>query len=304
MRIHKHFFLFSFILLFLSLPFSVSASSSQICDSYNGLYEAMAEDVLNYKTEGVYYTDFEPKNISYDKIKEKVKEKDYIQGNCFYSIEWSYTHVSNKTYKISASYGLYMTESQRSTVENICNKIAKELKGKSDFEKIKYAHDYIILNCEYSFFQSGPYNCLKKGEANCSGYALAFQMMMDACGIKCEYVSNSAHAWNEVWLDGKSYNIDLTWDDNKLENVDYDYFLKCDADFPNHSGANATALISYDVGYLTADSLSSSSFLVSFLSRYRFFIVIVLVGIVFVVTEILKMSAKEKKEKQESQEEQ
>ena len=70
-------------------------------------------------------------------------------------------------------------------------------------------------------------------------------MAMDACGIESQYVANADHAWNIVNLDGVWYNVDLTWDDGEGDNVLYTYFLKSNADFPDHPGANASAVVSY-----------------------------------------------------------
>jgi transglutaminase/protease-like cytokinesis protein 3 len=46
------------------------------------------------------------------------------------------------------------------------------------------------------------------------------------------------HVWNIVKVDGKWYNIDLTWDDPILDNgesmISYDFFLKNNEDFYDH----------------------------------------------------------------------
>ena len=50
----------------------------------------------------------------------------------------------------------------------------------------------------------------------CAGYARAFQLIMQKLKIPTYYVLGFAkedHAWNIVKLNGRYYNVDLTWDD-------------------------------------------------------------------------------------------
>ena len=60
-----------------------------------------------------------------------------------------------------------------------------------------------------------------QGYGTCNGYA-------DAMAIFLDYkISNDEHIWNLVYLDGKWYHLDLTWDDPISEtNINRDtYFL-------------------------------------------------------------------------------
>ena len=51
------------------------------------------------------------------------------------------------------------------------------------------------------------------------GYTTTFQLFMDLLGIQCITVEGTAynytetHAWNQVYLDGDWYCVDVTWDD-------------------------------------------------------------------------------------------
>lgn len=300
----KRFFSFIFsILVFFSLSnlFSISTSAAEnACDSYSILYEDMKEDIREWSEKAEYYTTFEPSKINLEKIKEDIADDDYILAHCLYSCSWRYQEISNSVYKVNVSYKYYMSESEREKVEDFCERMADELRGKTDYEKIKYVHDYIILHCEYSIINNGPYNCIKKGKACCNGYALAFQMMMDSCGIDCEYVTNSAHAWNTVCLNGVWYNVDCTWDDGEGKNVLYTYFLKSNADFPNHKGANATALWSYSMDEGTSENPRTpfQIWIVSFLYNYWFLLLTVLIAGAFCVAELLLARKKEGKKEE------
>ena len=61
-------FLFSF-LFFFSFPVFAVETTHTLIESWDGLYEDMAEDVLEWEKEGVYYVSFEPKKIELEEIR-------------------------------------------------------------------------------------------------------------------------------------------------------------------------------------------------------------------------------------------
>ena len=115
-----------------------------------------------------------------------------------------------------------------------CREVLGELisEDMTDFEKELAVHDWIVEHGEYddtvysnaervgrSGYQD-PYGILVGGYGNCLGYASAFQLLMELCGVECTTVvgasfrSLSDHAWNMVKLDGEWYCVDVTWDDS------------------------------------------------------------------------------------------
>ncbi len=121
----------------------------------------------------------------------------------------------------------------------------------TDFERVKYVHDTIILNTEYDTesFELGDradaeakamsntaYGALAGEKVLCGGYAKAFSIIMHELGYECEYITGTAdggaHAWNLVKLDGEYYHIDLTWDDLDGSPCDiiYSYFCLNDSE--------------------------------------------------------------------------
>lgn len=149
-------------------------------------------------------------------------------------------------YKVT--YQFYYLENKHQT--DIVNESVKEalkqldLDSKSDFEKIKLIHDYIITNSIYdmSTNQNTAYDCLVEGISACQGYAALTYKMMEEAGIPCRIIAGHGlgepHAWNIVKLDGLWYNIDCTWDDPvgavSKDYIGYDYFLKSNEDFTDH----------------------------------------------------------------------
>lgn len=141
--------------------------------------------------------------------------------------------VSLTNFYYADSYGEMVETSGElsSALDKVCNQISRY---GSDYEKVKAAHDYLVLNCVYDYDaiekdsyseMSGgqqmaytAYGALVNGRCVCAGYAKAFELIMHRFGIKCGYVSGETytgglHAWNIVELDGDNYYIDVTWDD-------------------------------------------------------------------------------------------
>jgi len=105
-------------------------------------------------------------------------------------------------------------------------------------EKIKFLHNYIILNIEYdekyaydikhgiennslSYKASGA---LFDKKAVCSGYTDLMALFLSYLNIPNIKVSTNTHVWNAVYLDNKWYHIDITNDDIG-NNISYEYFM-------------------------------------------------------------------------------
>lgn len=122
-------------------------------------------------------------------------------------------------------------------------------KNKSEFDRVKAINEYLVLNTSYADATrySGltediytSYGLLNNKLAVCQGYATAAYTMLKAAGLEVRYVVGDAynkngvgeaHAWNKVKVDGKWYNLDVTWNDpvpNRPNTVSYQYFLLSD----------------------------------------------------------------------------
>ncbi len=78
------------------------------------------------------------------------------------------------------------------------------------------------------------YGCLIDGKTICSGYALAFNLIMQELGYECGTVKNTAlgsfsfganHVSNFCKLDGDYYYFDLTWDDTGFDSEEYKKYM-------------------------------------------------------------------------------
>ncbi len=129
-------------------------------------------------------------------------------------------HVQNKAKEIVADAAIYST----------------------DYEKLRYINNYLVDNCEYvSAAVSDPdryykaftaFGCLIEGQAVCEGYANSVQLLCEMMEIPCIKVTGTAyggnHIWNAVYLDGKWWMLDVTFNDpiGKQDNSDrWSYFL-------------------------------------------------------------------------------
>lgn len=105
----------------------------------------------------------------------------------------------------------------------------------------------------------------------CQDYAELFQEMCLRAGILCEFIEGVAvgagvgpHAWNRVYLDGKWYHVDCTWDDpiSSKPILQHTYYL-VDSEFmaKSHcwSGSDYPMPTEYDPAWEQLDSNNITS---------------------------------------------
>ncbi len=98
----------------------------------------------------------------------------------------------------------------------------------SDEHKALLLHDRLCVYNEYPFYtditdiEHTAYGALANGSSVCQGYAMAYMYLLNRAGIKNHYVSSEKlnHAWNIVYIDGKPYHVDVTFDDINWEKED------------------------------------------------------------------------------------
>lgn len=179
--------------------------------------------------------------LTKDECKE-IKEKVSILNN------FVHPYNSSKNIKLSydSEYTIGITVEKVYTDEEIekINEVVDKVIGdkiNNDMptqEKIKVIHDYIIDNTLYdklknddirntTYKSQTAYGALIEGYATCNGYADAMAIFLNKLNVINYKISNDKHIWNLVYLDGKWYHLDLTWDDSiNQSNVNRDtYFL-------------------------------------------------------------------------------
>lgn len=143
-------------------------------------------------------------------------------------------------YKIGITINKAYSDSEIEEINKVVDKVIEDNINNNmpPREKIKIIHDYIIDNTEYdklkyenkddtTYKSNTAYGVLIEGYGTCNGYADAMAIFLDKLNIINYKISNDEHIWNLVYLDGKWYHLDLTWDDPISENnINRDtYFL-------------------------------------------------------------------------------
>lgn len=93
-----------------------------------------------------------------------------------------------------------------------------------EFERERLLHDRLAKSITYDLnekYAHTAYGALVNGRAVCDGYTQAFQYLLQRVGIQSFMVTGAGnggnHAWNIVRIDGRYYNVDLTWDDQESD---------------------------------------------------------------------------------------
>ncbi len=118
----------------------------------------------------------------------------------------------------------------------------------SQYDKCVTVANYLCDHIEYATkdgqigHQFG-YLALKDGTAVCGGYVDAFQNICLALGIECQYIGSHEkmnHGWNEVYIDGTTYYVDVTWMDTGSRSKEY---LMSTTLWPDHIGGEPEHIV-------------------------------------------------------------
>ena len=114
-----------------------------------------------------------------------------------------YKHVQQDEYYLCI-YQCMVTDAIR-MVEEVCND------QMSDWDKAVAVNNEMCAKYSYDVSQNGKRMFYNAGV--CDDYANVYKEAMMAIGIPCYRVVNNNHAWNEVYIDGQWYVVDVTWND-------------------------------------------------------------------------------------------
>lgn len=189
--------------------------------------------------------------LSEDALDDVVKAVHNDHPELFWVDTSQYKYVQSKSGRIVV-VNLQFNQAAadfESTRENFQRETKKIISGASklatDEEKAKYVHDAItgsVIYDESALLNQSAYSAAVNKASVCAGYSRLFQYVMQQLDIPCYYCtgygnngsSNTGHAWNIMKIDGKFYNVDVTWDDSLGEeqgkNV-YTYYKKTDSSF-------------------------------------------------------------------------
>lgn len=172
-------------------------------------------DTLNQNIEGFYgvVKEYQIKSV-------KFLNKSYVTLNC---------EISDNYYVEKAFFDEEDIPEERDKARDLyeaCKSFLTSLQSKkrSDYEKEKLIHDYIVSNVAYGYPGGkkepegdaySAYGALVLKKAVCNGYAEGMKLLCDLSGVTCKMISGTAdgekHAWNLIKLDKEWYHADLTW---------------------------------------------------------------------------------------------
>ncbi len=157
--------------------------------------------------------------------------------NSFESIMTTYDTLGRITIEINKIYDNDTITTINTKVKEIMNKIVG---NETDKRKIiKLVHDYIVNSTKYDsdkadnkitrYASNTAYGPLLQGYGICGGYTDSMAIFLNNYGIPNFKVISENHIWNVIYLDGKWYHLDLTWDDpitsDGKQTLDYTFFL-------------------------------------------------------------------------------
>lgn len=207
-------------------------------------FAADASESLQDIFDGIFYTAMEHTGVP--------TEGDYLMwiwSGCSAGVEYMYQSgmfyygiTYNMEYDTTAEQEAELTEQIEMLLEEL------DLEGKSIYEQVRTVYDWMCNNITYDYEHLGDssyglkhtaYAALVNKTAVCEGYSALLYRLMLELGIDCRMIigkgNGGGHAWNIVELNGLYYDLDATWDAPRAQwEMDYDYFLRCDAQFRDH----------------------------------------------------------------------
>lgn len=165
-----------------------------------------------------------------------------------------YNSYKNLTFKISnlgkitVDVEKQYTNDEVKILEEKVNSIYQNLiqPTMSHIDKIKIIHDYLIQNSTYdqekadyiingkitkdnAYKSETAYGVLMQKYGICSGFSDAMELFLNKMGLMTYKITSPTHIWNLIYIDGKWYHLDLTWD-NPIVNGNgklllHDFFL-------------------------------------------------------------------------------
>jgi len=121
-------------------------------------------------------------------------------------------------YETDKSGQMYLSPAQLDAVNAKADAIIASSRAGTNAETVLNVFKWFQNNVsyDYTYYKGNAYNALIDNSCVCSGYASAFQLIMERAGIPSRIVtgktsSGVSHAWNAVYIDGTWYYVDCTY---------------------------------------------------------------------------------------------
>ncbi len=216
-------------------------SYNQLNEKQTYIYDAVVAAAEQLKTDVALSTVMEITADDYCEVYQQIYNDEhalfYIDTKMQYAMNTNTKKLASAIifYKYSDEKIIEMQEKINAEVNNILAGVTADM---TEYDIVKYFHDYLASNVVYDESAENCrdiYGVFVDKKAICGGYSKAFSLLCDKVGIETVTVTGDAdgeaHMWNMVKIDGKWYNIDVTYAVTESElgsYVRYDYFCVTD----------------------------------------------------------------------------
>lgn len=202
-----------------------------VCLSYLGGKGKSAEEDGYYYMEEVRYTD-----LSLDEMMDATWLFIY-ENPQYYFLDFGFGYAVSGDRGAKAgevALSVYRTFSRLEAVIDAREKIKTSVEAyleeaasyRSDLAKETFFHDALVQDTTYeeNALDQSAASVFLNGRSVCMGYSMAFEFLMNLSGIQTLVVTSETHAWNQVFLGGRWYLVDVTWDDNDDGRISREFF--------------------------------------------------------------------------------
>lgn len=250
-------------------------------DNLLHVYDELVKGIENSDAEIILYDGTHAVTADEVAIAMDAYRRDHVE-HFWLGLGYSYSILGDGSiYAVSPVYS--MSGDALTTAKAAFNSAVDEMlegitSSMSEYEREKLIHDRLAAKVTYGGTDPDniytAYGALVEETAVCEGYAEAFQYLLYKAGIQSFLMlgsgddpsteQSSDHEWNVVRIDGKYYQVDVTWDDQG-EELYYAYFNKTDTDFAeDHTTQTAEYALpvcnSTDAEYFTINGGKMASF--------------------------------------------
>lgn len=198
------------------------------------LYSNMSKSAKRVMTTNSKYTRVSAKfsDMTLDNVSDVLKIWKETEAQYFFvgsEIGYSFSGYSEYGKQSGTAYVNIMKSYQSGSArkkakqkfqKTISSMLKKASKGKTMAAKEKIIHDALAKRLTWD--DTDQYN--KQSSASsligkntvCAGYSAAFSVLMNALGAQTISITSSSHEWNEIYLNGHWYNVDVTFDDPQM----------------------------------------------------------------------------------------
>ena len=226
----------------LLLALSLSAAAADEA----GFEAALAGAITTHSTQAVEVGDYGVSVEEFDDLFYGILDRYPAYYDVQQAYEITFDSLSGRVMTVRLQYGgLYSEENQRAFDAAVTDALSRIPEGADDLQKALILYDTLASNVEYdteaaaasdrtadpeAFCAFGP---LVERKAVCEGYARAYVLLLNRCGIEAMCVGSEelCHEWVVLRLDGQWYHADITWDDgvpDRIGRADHHYFLVSD----------------------------------------------------------------------------